>query len=347
MKRAWVPLVPLTLGCSPGPEVLQGRGYDPPPQTTSPAPHYDLPAYACASETVRTERHGEGSTGWAYAGYDEAAPTRMLYRAADWNGNGIIELVEDYTWDEAGNLTLVEGSRSDGFVWEYRYDDRSNLLYEKIAAQDGLVYSLTLQEWDAADRLTYTSWDYLGSGPVEEETWQVWSADGALLERIERVGDEVEVHWFVTDAAGRPSTVTLDLGDDGVPDELHTYTYTDPALAIGEVTVDHALDGTIDEHWRIEHDVAGRQLYLAQDIDLDGDWEYEYAAAYDPSGRRLSLSLSMLVDNADQAGAPYVVEQTESFDALGRPLRATDRRVLDGELIRDREDVTTYGGSCP
>ena len=352
MRARWCLLL-CVWGCgSPDPEDPKPgdpEDFEPPPETISSTPAPELPTYACSSETAYDAGRDGIVEGTSFSGYDEANPTWLLYNAADFNGNGLLEVVESYERDGSGNVTRYQRERSAASTVTSTYDAGGNLLTtETDAASDGVIDEVETYVRDDEGNILSYSWDYGNDGDSDYSYEYQYGEDGyAVSATLDDDGDGVtdSTYAYVRDENLRMVLLTIDDGNDTVIDYVSSCTYTDPVLAIGSCTTDSDNDTVIDEINSFEYDADNRLLYESTDVGADGSVEYETTNTYDAEGRVLTSSNDGV---GSVTGEPYTLDYTYTYDALGRTLQRTIYYAYDGEdpLTNEQYD-TTYGGSCP
>ncbi|THC93969.1 hypothetical protein EYZ11_006546 [Aspergillus tanneri] len=124
------------------------------------------------------------------------------------NGEGLVEYIETYAYDRAGNITKVEHQPTDNTKhtrWRrtYTYEGTSNRLlstqvgssheryeYEGDAGINGCMTSMpgyTL-EWDCNNRLRSLTTQRVGKHATPEKTWYVYNARGERVRKVTNRG---------------------------------------------------------------------------------------------------------------------------------------------------------------
>ncbi|MEQ1569188.1 MAG: hypothetical protein ABMA64_26365 [Myxococcota bacterium] len=313
-----------------------GLGYEAPEEAPPAEVALVWPEFGCFGLTAIEERV-EGMVGEQYTGFADGHPTWVVYEGADVNGNGLPESVITTERDAAGNAVRVERSRSLPEVVIATYDDRGNVLTYHTDGYAGVAFET--QTWDPNDELLHYTWDLYADDRVDYELAYVRDAEGNPTSATiddDGDGDVDQSYQWTYDDQGRPTFVDLFYG--GLePEVRYTYTYTDPVRRVGALFMDQGLDGVVELIQGFEYDLDGNLVYLADDDDADGVWEYETTYTFDPEARRTSET---------RLGAVSTYASTWSYDTLGRIERSTVQYELYGELRIDELRVTTYLGEC-
>lgn len=143
--------------------------------------------YDDAGLLVSRERHFEdGSESTDYYVYDELGLLKQTY-SYDW-------LLEEYTYDERGNLLTKTTYYEDGpvnMIYEYSYDDANCLIFELARSGEDEVYYSYEYAYDESGRLTfkysndgtYTAYIYDEQGNKLSEVY--YDIDGVETDRTE------------------------------------------------------------------------------------------------------------------------------------------------------------------
>lgn len=314
-------------------------------QTTGGTPS-TRPDFECFSELFIDDQRNGVVDGYGFDGYDPAHPDWLLYSERDSTGNGIIDYLWRYERDANGNILRQQRERSGAETTERTYDERNNLLTERIDyGSDGLIDYLLTYSWDANDALLRYERDNLADGTPNYIVDYERTPEGlptVALEDSNGDGQADKRFSYTYDEVDRTASVTIDEGIDEVIDAVLTYTYTDPVLKIGSAAYDTDNDGTPDQIDAFEHDENGRELYGAVDTDVDGTWDEERFTTYNAEGQILTYDEGGL-----GTSGPYTLQMTYAYDALGRMVQSTLYYVYAGQVIYNEQQDITFGGTCP
>ena len=227
--------------------------------------------------TPAVETADSGTPPTELAGYVPALPTDVT--ADCWAS--ILDTVDGELDGES--LRLVDPATLNTTHYESDYEPDGVLDYVEDSAWDPvsgeIAYIRTDEDADGdLDGASSTSTTPPGCAPASPRTWtgtagtarEVWTYDyeGDLRARayLDEGDDGLTNVWFtyVRDAANRLVRLDGDRGDDGVVDEVYTYTYADLVTLDYDYTVDLDIDGVPrgDPHLPVRRRGPARRLHL-------------------------------------------------------------------------------------
>lgn len=307
------------------------------------------PAFDCYADMTRDDNRDGTTDGSGWDGYDAASPTFILYTERDNNGNGSPEQFATWTRDAAGHTLRYEATGQSTWSYDATYDvDGNRLTYEEDSDGDGDVDFIEGYGYENS-LLVHYEVDDDANGALDYVLDYQRDPDGNRRSAEEDIdGDGAVDVWYTytLDAADRDLHLDVDEGNDGVIESAIDYVYTDVALRIGSSTVDDLVDGVIDFATSFSYDENGRELYYAEDWDVDAGFEYQRTIVRDDDGRITSYTMEA---EEDVYGYPVTLVQTQSYDALGR-LVSIDIEVTDlgsNQVTYEASYAYLFGGTCP
>ena len=294
-------------------------------QMTDPLGHFARMAYSDSLNRLSrlidaggsTTRFGYDAKGnLASMAYDDASAEAWGYddqgRATSWTncrGDSI-----GYESDSSGRLTAKV--YPDESRVEYQYDARGNL----VSATDSI--GTTRLEYDADDRMSKITW------PGGRTLSYTYNSGGQRASMEDQSGHRLDYHY---DAAGR-----LECISDENAVEIVRYSYD----AAGRICRKELGNGVYTTY---EYDDAG-QLTLLANKKADGSILSRFAYAYDPRGRRTSMTTAYGSGDSRTSGAWFY-----EYDDNGQLVAwtAPDGRHVAYEYdpAGNRRSVADYGAT--
>ena len=198
--------------------------------------------------------------------------TRIEY---DHDGDGRIDVISSYTYDEAGNIIRMEDDAdADGlpdYIITRTYDESSILLHEtRDYDGDGIAESVTTGSHTGSR--SQLSFDPDNDGIIDMTSLTIWDDSGNPLSvKTDRDNDNV---WdkeivYTYDENGRLLTYSSDRDADGNIDSIRTYTYDDTGKRLTYI-YDSAGDGIPDLIETSAYDDGGNLILFSRKVIGDG-----------------------------------------------------------------------------
>lgn len=185
------------------------------------------------------------------------------------NGNGDVTSIHNYSFDETGNMTVLE---TPDIKNDFTYNAEGNMLTsERDEGKNGSYESVTTYSYNLDDGL---------AGYVVEEP----------------VGTTSEEVRLTYDAEGKLSTIEYDSEADSVFEELHTMSY-DTNGYLSEDEINDGGDYDINKYF---HDENGKLTRLERDGDADGTADSVITYEYDSYGNLITVSSDENMDGTPE-----------------------------------------------
>lgn len=214
----------LLVGCSEGGDL---------PVPTEPGG----PTFQSCELTEHTEFSESGVVNHSVHAYDQDG---LRWRSELWGSAGAVQSYEFRSYDEAGNVVLIEGAETAGGA-------RTQLFrYERF--YDALGRQARVEEFSGADALLERRWliDYPGDS-TEAQTSTIVLPD-----------DQIQVVQTFTWTDGNVTRQEDDLAADGSVDSISRWGFVDGLLTTEELDTD--ADGQADLLGSFENNAEGQQV---------------------------------------------------------------------------------------
>lgn len=245
--------------------------------------------------------------------------------------------IYDGPWIEDGLL----------FARDRAYDAYGYALSEQEDSDgDGIADVIELFTYDPMGNLLLYEADEDGDGTIDVVQTYYLDADGDRIEvEVSDGAGVIQERWLYSyDADDRRDHIDIDLGDDGVTDQLYTYTWANPAPDESSFTFswDDGVDGMADSIWSYEYDVDDNLIAYTSDEDGDGtvEWEYDYVYV---GGLRQTLDVSQYTGGAWVADWHW----DYTYDAQDRNDTESFWFEYSGDSNPEDTYLATYHWDCP
>jgi len=329
-------------------------------------PASDDTALDACSLQVTIQYEGYGTTASSVLTYDE---DDNLLLQEGFDGDGVLERLESWTYDDEGNLIVHEldygadddidgrytatwdgDSRLLTETWEddiasgkmgtanYTWGSAGRLLTQEVHTgfEEDRTDFLESYAYDSAGRIIEVQYDSGADGSPEQVARYVYDGDD-LVQLDEEHHSGVNRTTWTYDDRGNALTETRDYGTDGVADQLLAWTW-DAADNMLTATTDHDADGEHDQITTRTYDADGNLLTQHYDDDMDSDFEEELDTwSYDGRGNTLSWVHD---DNTGQDGIDS--RYTWTHDAQDRVLS----EEIDWDPMGTADERSEYDYDC-
>ena len=230
----------------------------------------------------------------------------VLTISTDTGGDGVIDRVVQWSYDDRGNRVLLEedmdgdGTFEKVTANEYVYGDNNRvILVESDEGLDGTIDAVEMRTYNDRGRVLEVVHDLDNDGKPDKIETNVWNDRGLRVrwQTDQPVGGPIEtVQEWDFDDEGRSHSRTM---HRQVGDSLTSYRYNNVFDANGRLhafEVDNGADGSIDNRGVRFYDMSGRMVETQNDIDNDGTPDNSTVYGYDGQGKLRTISIDNGMD---------------------------------------------------
>ena len=222
--------------------------------------------------------------------YDYDDNGNVLTERTDSTGDGNINIIKQYQYDEHGNVTSLINSASET-AETMEYDGNNNLISRLTEINLGQS-TLERYNYNLSNTVQRFELDIGNNGSIDSTTRYQYDGTGNLIEyQIDRDGDTVadSIARYVYDDDGHVATYTEDRDNNDIPDLVIAYAY-DAQGNRQSYNIDISSEGYPSAPGNFIYDSNNNVTRYEIDRDLDGNPDYIEAYTYNGNNQRTSFN---------------------------------------------------------
>lgn len=230
----------------------------------------------------------------------------VLTISTDSGGDGTIDRVMQWSYDDRGNRVLVEEDLDGDAIFEkttwheHLVDERGRVIrVESDEGMDGTIDAVETRTYNERGRVLEIVHDQDNDGRPDKIETNTWNEMGLRVRWAtdQPVGGPVEMiqEWDFDDTGHSPGrTLTRLVGENRTVTRYNNV--FDASGRLHAFEVDNGADGTIDNRGVRFYDPSGVMVETRNDIDNDGTPDNATIYDYDAEGRLRTISIDNGMD---------------------------------------------------